>query len=146
DERLRAILFGSALALGELDTAAAIAATLELPEAWRIVTATRDTLAALEQDAKRALWSAFAPAITSSSFAEGCVFAGQLYEIMRVPAPSALMEPDRTAKPWKHWLDTIKSTLDAEHPVIPELAIALADRTHRGAWRERIEALSPAIA
>ena len=146
DERLRTLLFDNALTLGEIETACAIAASLESTEARRIVAATRAALAAVGAPHRAKLCTAFGPALAAAPFTERCWLAGELYEILRVPPPGSVMSPAETAKPWKRWLDTLNSAPDTDQPEIPELAVAFAAAAQRAAWRERLDELPPATA
>jgi hypothetical protein len=146
DERLRALFFANALALGELTTVRAIAATLETAEGRRIAAASRAALASLEPAHRAEMWDAFRPALAAASLEERCAFAAELYEILRVPPRSAAMSPTETARPWKRWLDAVQSAPDAAQPEIPELLVAFADAADRDEWRARLADLSPALA
>jgi hypothetical protein len=139
------VFFANALALDEHETSLALARSCELLEARGVAAASRDALSALEPSRRGAFWNGFARALTSGSLEERCAFGGELYEILRWPAPSSLMEPTQTAKPWKHWFEAIKSAPEKDEPEIPALLIALADRADRAAWRDRFNDLPPAI-
>jgi len=147
DERLRALFLANALSLDEHDTALAIAAALEPLEARRVAAGARDALAALEPTHRRAFWNAFAPALEAGgALEERCVFAAELYEILRVPPPSALLDPAATGKPFKRWLEALTNDANRDQPEVAEIAIVLADRAHRAAWRERLNDVPPATA
>jgi hypothetical protein len=146
DERLRTLLFDSALTLGEIDTACALAASLDTAEARRIVAATRAALAAVHPSHRAALWAAFGPALAAAPFAERCAFTGELYEVLRTAPPDTVMSARETAKPWTHWVAAVNSTPDVDLPEIPELAVAFAAAAQRLKWRERLDELPPATA
>jgi hypothetical protein len=146
DERLRALFFVNALALDEHETALAIAGSLEFVDAMRIAAVARDALGALDPQRRSSFWNAFMPALEAGTLDERCAFAGELYEILRVPPPSAVMDAAATAKPWKRWHDAITNDPNRDQPEVPELAVTLADRAQRAVWRERSSELAPATA
>lgn len=145
DERLRTVFFVNALVLDEHDMALAIAASLDLVEARRIVRAAADALGALEPSRRAAFWNAFEPALASDPLTEVCFLAGELYELLRVPPPSTVLQPATAAKALKRWVDAAgDAALDL--PEIPQTLIALAGAAQRAVWRERFAELPPALA
>ena len=143
--QLRALFFVGAVDAGETELATLIAAEFNARDAWAVLNAQREHLAALNREQREGIWTCLGQTLSQAPVAESTWLLAGLYEVLRTMPPADTVEALATPRRWKRWVTEAARDEDLVHAGVAEVIVSFCASEQRAAWRERLGALPPAL-